>query len=340
VFYHKYLVLYLITSSFATESRLLLLPLGNNLLRPTSHCHRVDISRLQHKDPAEAQMPHQDNLYSVEESDNESFSDELSPADGYFNRGQISAQAMVPDPSIEDSKEPEAKTLIPPHLLESMGRDSRVSPYSSSLPSQSYASAHSAGTSVPSRSSYMPTSPVSSRRLDDLFPRRPASMNGPPPAYTPSPEPTSSPTQEPSQPSQPNQPNQPIQPIQPPPSQPVQPSQQSPPSPITYNTFPEQHLERGFLPRREEPESMGSPDEIPSESTPLSRSTRRRSPCRNFLRKLLHVALVFTVTITILTAIFGGSKSVSSSFPDQVQLWPIYDLFAVSGGVKQTSQHI
>jgi hypothetical protein len=334
VFSHKYLVLHLISSSFATERRLVLLPPGNNLLLPTSHFHRVDISRLQHTDPAEAQMPHQDNLYSVEESDNESFSDELSPADGYFNRGEISAQAMVPDPSIEDSKEPEAKTLIPPHLLESMGRDSRVSHYSSSLPSQSYASAHSAGTSVPSRSSYMPTSPVSSRRLDGLFPRRPASMNGPPPAYTPSPEPTSSPTQEPSQP------NQPVQPIQPPPSQPVQPSQQSPPSPVSYNTFPEQHLERGFLPRREEPESMGSPDEIPSESTPLSRSTRRRSPCRNFLRKLLHVALVFTVTITILTAIFGHSKSVSSSFPDQVQLWPIYDLFTASSGVKQPSHHI
>jgi hypothetical protein len=245
-------------------------------------------------------MPHQDNLYSAEDSDNESFSDELSPADGYFTRGEISAQAMVPDPSIENSKEPEAKTLIPPHLLESMGRGSRISNHSSSLPSQTYASAHPASNSVPSSSSYMPTSPVSSRRLDDLFPRRPASMNGPPPAYTPSPESTFSSTQEPSRPIQPSSRGSPSSP-----------SQQSPPSPITYNTFPDQHLERGFLPRREEPESMGSPEEIPSESTPLSRSPRRRSPCRNLLRKLLLVALVFTVTSTLLTAIFGNLKSVS-----------------------------
>jgi hypothetical protein len=121
-------------------------------------------------------------------------------------------------------------------------------------------------------------------------------MNGPPPAYSPSPEPTSSATQEPSQPS--------------PLSQSTQPSQ---PSPITYNTFPEQHLERGFLPRREEPESMGSPEELPNESTPLSRRyrSRSRSPCRNILRKLLLVALVFTVTTTLLTTIFRGLQSVS-----------------------------
>lgn len=248
-------------------------------------------------------MPHSDNLYSAEESDHESFSDELSPSDGYFQRGEISARAMVPDPSLEDAdSKPEAKTLIPPHLMESMRAGSRISSHSSSLPSQSYASAHSASTSVPSRTSYMPTSPVSSRRLDDLFPRRPASMNGPPPAYTPSPEPTFSPTQEPSQPAPP---------VQPSPSSP--PSPPTLPGPTTYSTFPEQHLERGFLPRREEPESMGSPEEIPSESTPLSLKTRRRSPCRNFLRKLLLIALVLTATTTLLTAIFGSSKSVSLS---------------------------
>ncbi|KAE9369413.1 hypothetical protein N431DRAFT_427567 [Stipitochalara longipes BDJ] len=260
-------------------------------------------------------MSHSDNLYSAEESDHESFSDELSPADGYFNRGVMSANAMVPDPSLEDSKEPEAKTLIPPHLLESMRRGSRLSNPSSSLPSRSYASPHSATNSFPSGSSYTATSPVASRRLDDLFPRRPASINGPPPAYTPSPEPIFSPTQERVQRIQPSQPSHPR-----PSSQPSQPSSQSPPSPpdqpspITYSTFPEQHLERGYLPRREEPESMGSPEEIPSESTPLSTTSRsrRQSPCRNIIRKLLLVALVFTITTTLLTTIFGGRKSDSS----------------------------
>jgi hypothetical protein len=231
-------------------------------------------------------MPHSDNLYSAEDEDgddldNESFSDELSPTDGYFNRRDMSANAMVPDPSIEDAK-PESKTLITPHLQGSMGRSSRTSNHSSSLPSQSYASAHSPGNSFPSRASYTPSSPISSRRLDDLFPRRPASMHGPPSAYSATPEPaTASSSPESSGP--------------------------------TYSTFPEQHLERGFLPQRE-PESMGSPEEVPSESTPLSLKSRKRSPCRTILRNLLLVALVLTVTSTLLTAIFRASMTVSSRF--------------------------
>jgi hypothetical protein len=301
-------------------------PPGNTFIasRFTLLCDdRVNVSRRQPADPAGLAMSHPDNLYSAEESDHESFSDELSPADGYFNRGDMASSAMVPDPTLEDSKEPEAKTLIPPQFLESM-RGSRSSNPSSSLPSRSYASAHSASNSVPSGSSYTPTSPVASRRLDDLFPRRPASINGPPPAYTPSPEPIFSPAREPVQTFQPSHRSQPSQ-TRPsvthprPSSQPTPPSQPNPPSPpdqsspVTYNTFPEQHLERGYLPRRDEPESMGSPAQIPSESTPLSRTSRsrRQSPCRNILRRLLLVALVFTITTTLLTAVFGGQKSVS-----------------------------
>jgi hypothetical protein len=262
-------------------------------------------------------FPHSDNLYSAEESDNESFSEELSPADGYFGRGQVSANAMVPDPSIEDSK-PEAKTLIPPHLLESMGRGSRIPNHSSSLPSHSYASAQSASTSVPSHPSYIPTSPVSSRRLDDLFPRRPASMNGPPPAYSPSPEPAFFSSQESSQPSQPSPRSQS--------SQPSPPSQASQLIPTAYNTFPERHLQRGYLPRREEPESMGNPEELPNESTPLSCESRRSSPCRDILRKLLLIALVLTVTTTLLATIFGGFKSVSHKAPCSVTDSPFCSL--------------
>jgi hypothetical protein len=216
---------------------------------------------------------------------------------------------MVPDPSIEDSK-PEAKTLIPPHLLESLGRGSRISNHSSSLPSHSYASAQSASTSVPSHPSNIPTSRLSSRRLDDLFPRRPASMNGPPPAYSPSPEPAFSLTQESSQPSQPSPRSQSSQLI-----------------PTIYNAFPERHLQRGYLPRREEPESMGNPEELPNESTPLSRESRRRSsPCRDILRKLLLIALVLTVITTLLATIFRGFKSVSHKVPCSVTIFPFCSL--------------
>ena len=274
-------------------------------------------------------FPHSDNLYSAEESDHESFSEELSPTDGYFGRAQVSTNAMVPDPSIEDSK-PEAKTLIPSHLLESMGRGSRISNHSSSLPSHSYAAAQSASTSVPSYPAYIPTSPVSSRRLDDLFPRRPASMNGPPPAYSPPPEPAFPSTQESSQPSQPSSRSQS--------SQPSPPSQASQLTPTTYNTFPERHLQRGYLPRREEPESMGNPEELPNESTPLSRDSRRRSSlCRDILRKLLLIALVLTVTTTLLATIFHGFKSVSHKVPCSVTSFPSCSPLME---IKRTFHHI
>jgi hypothetical protein len=244
--------------------------------------HPVHTSRLQLEHAA---MPHySDNLYSAEDSDQESFSDELSPTDGYFNRGAMAANAMVPDPSIEDTKA-EAKTLMPPHLQESAGRGSRISNHPSSLPSQSYASARSTHNSFPSRASYTPVSPVSSRQLDDLFPRRPASINGPPPAYSVAPE-----------------------------SRRTLSSQE--PTGRSYSTFPEQHLQRGLFPRRD-PESMGSPEEEANESTPLSRESMRRSPCRKIIRNLLLAALILAVTTTLLSAIFRGLQTVSSSFPFQ-----------------------
>src|SRR4051812_5721699 len=59
-------------------------------------------------------LPYSDNLYSAnDESDAESFSDELSPADGYFNRRDMPTNELVPDPSQEDSKTAEDKVLIP-----------------------------------------------------------------------------------------------------------------------------------------------------------------------------------------------------------------------------------
>ena len=46
-------------------------------------------------------MPYADNLYSADESDAESFSNELSPTDGYFSNREQSRNVVVLDPSLE-----------------------------------------------------------------------------------------------------------------------------------------------------------------------------------------------------------------------------------------------
>ena len=46
-------------------------------------------------------MPYTDNLYSADDSDVESFSNELSPTDGYFSNSRPSSGCDGPDPSLE-----------------------------------------------------------------------------------------------------------------------------------------------------------------------------------------------------------------------------------------------
>ena len=92
-----------------------------------------------------------DNLYSAndEEDDNQfdrqSFSDELSPSDGYFRGGSgMPPNTMVADPSLDRKERVEDKTLIPPpNVQQRAGQSSRTSMHpllSRSPPSQSYAS--------------------------------------------------------------------------------------------------------------------------------------------------------------------------------------------------------
>ncbi|KAF4625322.1 hypothetical protein G7Y89_g12844 [Cudoniella acicularis] len=231
-------------------------------------------------------MPSSDNLYSAEDSDGESFSNELSPTDGYFNGTNRTPQRMVQDPTFDDDKKPEAKTLIPTPTASSQastGRTSRTSNYpalSQIISSGNYASHPSSegGPSSPMTRSSIPH--TSSRRTDRIFSENTPLMNDAPPAYTPSP-PTSSSSQE---------------------------SQES----NTYSTFPENHLENGFLPRRE-PESMGGPVdrpiEGPSERTPLSNNRRRSSPYRKLIKKLLFIAIVFSASIAMVTAVFHAKGS-------------------------------
>lgn len=234
-----------------------------------------------------------DNLYSADDaSDGDSFSEELSPADG-FNRSERVPNAMVVDPSI-DSK-PEAKTLIPPPTARSSaGQNSRASIHAlhpQSPLSQSYASRHASRNAPPSPPSHAPVQHISTRQDEEMDSESSALINGPPPAYTPSPI---SPTASQSTPLIPT-------------------TSPEASSSSTYNTFPEEHLERGYLPRRD-PESMGSPVDVPpSERTPLSATPSKPSKRREIIKKILVAAIILAVITAIMTSTFRHGSSVSTS---------------------------
>lgn len=227
--------------------------------------------------------PYSDNLYSADDdgnSDTESFSDELTPSDGYFQRSSMpSTGRLVPDPSI-DHGPPEAKTLI---------ESPRLHPRNRAGPSQ-FPSVHSNPPSVSSlatsppymspgtsqgRTQYTAVSPVSSRRREPSFSEHESLMYQPPPAYSESPAPS---------------------------------SVSSVANPTTYSTFQFQHLERGFPLPRPEPQSMGGPlNELTSEDTPLV-SPWKLSPGRKKVKVLLFAGLVLVVIGTTLTILFGCSE--------------------------------
>ena len=249
-------------------------------------------------------MPSSDNLYSLDDDSDggESFSNELSPTDGFFHRSEIPANTIVEDPSI-DSKA-EAKVLIPaPHSQSSTGRTSGLSSRSGpsqSIPPHPYASIRAGNTSSSPVTSYNPVSPTSPQQREGSVTEHTPLLRDPPPAYSASPEERMSPIQV---------------------STETQPESQPQPQPQThsvYNTFPEHHLERGFRPQRE-PESMGPPVERPDESTPLtSDNFEGNRPSRrpgyiyrgNLIKNLLLAALLLSVMISILTAMLSGTKSV------------------------------
>lgn len=240
-------------------------------------------------------MPYSDDIYSPDAnySDGESMHDELSPADGFFERDGPPLNAMVPDPSQStDDKAVEDKVLIKKPEPQT-GSGSASLPANSPtledlLPAHSNASAISStyGTSSPSASNPPPRS-FNRAHPDALI------MSGlpPPPAYTPSPSsaaPQSLPSPESTQASR------------------------------SYNTFGdrslEHHLEQGFIPPRQ-PETMGRPEEEPNEATPLAgvqskRTTRRRA----IIAKILFVALVLTVMSSIVTALLRAKNPVRIAY--------------------------
>ncbi|RDL31830.1 uncharacterized protein BP5553_09232 [Venustampulla echinocandica] len=226
-------------------------------------------------------MPFSDSLYSAEDSDTDSFSDELSPTDGYFNpnRGAVAMPPgmMVQDPSLDlDDKKPEAKVLIPtPHAQAPMRQGSRASshPAMTQSPSSSSSATHASAppsertlSSPESRQTHAPLSRFSPQHPDHFFVEQMPLMGGPPPAYTPSPT-TSSGASEASA------------------------------NERRYRTFAENHLERGLL-QPHQPESMGGPIEDRSdERTPLSDNAPRATRWRRVNKRVLLLAMLSTMLI-------------------------------------------
>jgi hypothetical protein len=269
----------------------------------------VDISRLP---PGPPDMPPSDNLYSAGDSDGESFSEELTPTDGYFHRGEISPSTMVNDPQTQDDKKPEPKMLIPIPNARGTPRPSTAANHPALA--QPAPSASSAGilrdgnsTSTPSHTqSRVPQNP-----LEQYTEPQQATMSGPPPAYTPNPtNPLETPTSSRYMPSNAS-------------SRPPQ----EPQSPRRYSTFAEQpHLERGFLFPPRQPESMGEVTEDDSdERTPLTvgGEGNGRTYRRTVLKRIFLCGVVFTALIGLLVTLLRSKTNVS--------FWTLYTPIRFSG---------
>lgn len=258
-------------------------------------------------------FPHSDNLYSAEDSESESVSEELLvPSDGYFNGGERVPNQMVQDPTMDDDKKPEAKTLIPtPNAQATQSRPLTAASHPAIAQSSSSRS-HAAGQSETWTSSHPSRHPPRSPNYlesDVMTYGRTRGMSGPPPAYTPSPTPTTISTRY-----TPSHSSDPSQEPEPQPQSPPSPQSQ-PQSPRRYSTFAEQPQletgERGFLLPRAEPESMGGPiDGLPDETTPLSDKSRPHSR-RKLVRRIVFSAVAFAAVFALFTTMFHVSITVS-----------------------------
>jgi hypothetical protein len=219
-------------------------------------------------------MPHSDNLYSASESSAESFSDELSPTDGYFTSRTHPQDVMVLDPTTGTSnakaQEARAETQA---SSESHFSNSQVRPVSptSSLPL--FTGTHP--------STYTPTSPATytPRTLASSFPRQEdLSLETSPFLHQSAPPPTYSAA-----------------------------TSQSGDQHINMNrTVSAQQLEEG----NREPESMGQPNEY-DERTPLWTRKTGRLPGWLSLRRSLLIILILGLTVGCLAIALKSDKSVS-----------------------------
>ncbi|RFU27895.1 hypothetical protein B7463_g8440, partial [Scytalidium lignicola] len=221
--------------------------------------------------------PRSDNLYSADdESDAESFSEELSPSDGYFERRQLPNETIIFPP--QPSDEPKSKLKANEAWQEALDNtkylptDSRLlarplasssttySPSSSGQPSISASMGH------PAQISPSPQPRGSHRTSSNIF----YLNSDPPPAYTP-PTATNSPVDLPT------------------------PTQGSDSQTLNSNPPSPRHIEEGLPPHRE-PESMGAPEEQSDERTPLWNDTvpsnRIKNRTRVIIQRLLFLALL------------------------------------------------
>lgn len=243
-------------------------------------------------------MPYSDNLYSADDgdfSDDESLSDQLSPADGYFSRPDSLPNVMVPDPSLEQGNTAEAKAQEAREEAQSNSdgqehQDSSAttsSIMSPSTPSRLDTSVPPDHTPTPSGPSAISPSPISPRRYYNPYPSiRTPLIQGPPPAYSPASPSTSS--------------LAPLTPTSPQAHEPVR----------NYNTFSYGRLEDG-LSNHQEPQSMGSPPEGPSENSPLQRRQQKHHQRRGIIQKLLFICLIASIVLVILTKTMRSGTSVS-----------------------------
>ena len=262
-------------------------------------------------------MPRSDNLYSAD-SDTESFTNELSPTDGYFTRG-MPADVLVPDPTPDlDRKTTEDKVLIP-----GPGRGlGRAAPSNASASARNTRSAGSLAQLYPSHATH-----ASPRPADDTPLPTPTTMYDTSAPISPlrSTTPFSPRLNTPSSPRSPRQSitthsseHTPLMGAPPPAysASPIDNTRQPLQHNRSYHTFeqnlPEQHSQT------QRPESMGRPGYAHEERIPLYKAPPgKRSFCgvcgivsREIIRKLLFAALVIVVFVTILLSTLNIKLSV------------------------------
>lgn len=243
-----------------------------------------------------------DNLYSADdETDADSFSEELTPADGYFERRQMPSEPinLPPPPEEEESKGKAKASEAWQEALDNtkyLPTDSRLLARPATSSRTTYSPSPS-GQSLFSASARGP-SPGSSPPLgQDTQPRHNSNMylvnTDPPPAYTPATT-TNSPTSLSS------------------------PTQHQAPS-IAHSDSPSpRQVEEGLLPLLQEPQSMGAPEGGPNERTPLWNNTLRsnnrikNNSRRAFIRRFLLLALFAVLISGFINAMYNLGKHVSN----------------------------
>jgi hypothetical protein len=217
-------------------------------------------------------MPYADNLYSAD-SDDESFSDELSPTDGYFSQREHPQDIMVPNPAPESNSSSDSKS-------QEASRDFELS----SERHSSY------GRASPPLTTSQPTPPFS-----------PIPSVNTPSATSQAVSPRAGPGNQGTY----NESSSLLNHFAPPPTYSVAISQpQATPNQREYSTFSPVQLEEGRFPTPREPESMGGPPEpfAPDERTPLWKTPVGRAFRRRLLKKTLGHLVVVVVIVCLITA--------------------------------------